>query len=157
LNELPTNLLEGVELEFVGRATKNFAPERVEALLSESARGALRGISFETELDQHEALERLSRPATVAVIPSLEDNSPMVVYECMERGIPFLASAAGGTSELIAPEDRPRVLFSPTVDGVAAALERVLTEEVAPAPARTAFDGEASLERWSDLLATEPR
>ena len=72
LNALSSEQLRGVDLEFLGRPTSEFAPARVEALLSESTRHALRSVSFETELDQHEALERLSRPGTLAVIPSLD-------------------------------------------------------------------------------------
>ena len=75
---------------------------------------------FETKLDQHEALARLSERGTLAVMPSLEDNSPNTVYECLERSIPFMASNVGGIPELVAPEDRPRVLFEPTAEGVAA-------------------------------------
>ena len=36
------------------------------------------------------------------MIPSLLDNSPNVVYECLEDGIPFLASDTGGIGELVA-------------------------------------------------------
>ena len=47
-------------------------------------------------------------------MPSLQENSPNVVYECLEHGIPFIASNVGGVPELIAPGgSRPR-LFEPT-------------------------------------------
>ena len=85
LNALAPELLEGIEVEFLGRATTEVTPERVEALLSETARNALGGVSFETELDQHEALARLSRPGTVAFMPSLEDNSPAIL-RCWNAG-----------------------------------------------------------------------
>jgi O-antigen biosynthesis protein len=157
LNSLDPQLLDGVELEFVGRPTRAWTPDTVEALLSESARQSLRRVSFETELDQHEALARLSRPGTLAVMPSLEDNSPMAVYECLERGIPFVASGTGGTGELIALDDRERVLFEPTPEGMAAALKRALSQGELPRPARPAFDDASSLERWAEVLAMRPR
>jgi O-antigen biosynthesis protein len=156
LNALAPDLLEGVHLEFLGRATSEFDPERVEALISEATSRALRSVSFETDLDQHEALERLSRPGTVAVIPSLEDNSPNVVYECLGRGIPFMASAAGGTSELVAPEDRRRVLFEPTAAGMATALRRALAGADATRPARPAFDEARSPQLWAEVAAMSP-
>ncbi len=53
------------------------------------------------------------------------------MYECLEAEIPFLASAAGGIGELVAEDDRARVLFEPTAEGVAAALRRVLADKEA--------------------------
>jgi len=138
VDALEPDLLRRIELEFVGRATPAWPPERVEALLSEAPRAALRGLSFHTDLDQSEALARLARPGTVAVLPSLEDNSPNTVYECLEHGIPFVAGSAGGGGELVAAEDREATLFEPTPAGVETALRRVLAEGARPA--RPAFD-----------------
>jgi glycosyltransferase involved in cell wall biosynthesis len=156
VNALPAELLHGVELEFLGRPTSELSTEAIDGLLSEDSRAALRRITFETDLDQDDALERLSFPGTLAVVPSLEDNSPNVVYECLERGIPFLASGAGGTSELVAPDDRRRVLFEPTERGVASALQEALTQTAALQPARPAFDRAASVQRWREVVATDP-
>src|SRR6266511_4316329 len=149
-------LLKRIELEFLGGATRDWDPDRVAGLMSEATTRALRGVSFETELNQQEALERLSRPGTLAVVPSLAENSPNVVYECLEARIPFLASAAGGIGELVAAEDRARVLFDPTAEGVAAALERVLVQRDALRPVRPAFDGGEVLQGWADVAAMKP-
>jgi len=155
LNELAPELLEGIEVEFLGGPSKYWDPPRVAALISARTTRALRGVSFETELGQQEALARLSRPGTLAVMPSLAENSPNVVYECLEARIPFLASAAGGIGELVAAEDRPRVLFPPTVEGVSGALRRALAERAPLRPVRPAFDGADVLRAWEDVLATE--
>jgi hypothetical protein len=114
-------------------------------------------VSFETGLDQAQGLERLARPGTLAVMPSLEDNSPNVVYECVERGIPFLASRLGGTAELVAEEDRDRVLLDPTAEGVAEGLERALTSEDALRPAAAGFDGALGVRRWGEVVAMRTR
>ena len=90
LNALDPQLLAGIELDFIGRTTATWTRERVESLLCERTRRSLRSISFATQLDQHEALARLMRPGTVAVMPSLLENSPNAVYECLEHGIPFV-------------------------------------------------------------------
>jgi glycosyltransferase involved in cell wall biosynthesis len=153
LNALPPDLLEGLELEFLGGPTKGWDPDRVSRLLSQRTMRALRRVAFETGLDRQQALERLSSPGTLAVIPSLAENSPNVVYECLEARIPFLASSAGGISELVAPEDRARVLFQPTAEGVAAALHRALVERGMLRPARAAFDRAEVLRAWSDVVA----
>ena len=44
LNALEPELLEGIELEFFGKATPAWPPERVDALLSEKAKRALRDV-----------------------------------------------------------------------------------------------------------------
>jgi glycosyltransferase involved in cell wall biosynthesis len=157
LNALPPELLQRIELEFLGRTTKYWDPERVDALFAEQTRQALRRVTFETELDQQEALARLARPGTLAVIPSLAENSPNVVYECLEARVPFLASAGGGTGELVAEEDRPRVLFEPTADGVAAALQRALAADDALRPSRPSFERSEVVRAWADIVATVVR
>jgi O-antigen biosynthesis protein len=156
LNELEPELLAGVELEFLGKTTATWTQERVDALFSERTKRALRGISFATDLDQHDALARLSEPGTLAVMPSLQENSPNTVYECLESGIPFIASDVGGVRELIGPADRARVLFEPTAAGVEGALRRVLSEGHIPQPARAAHPADASDEGWAEVIATRP-
>src|SRR6266511_2567862 len=120
LNALDPELLARVHVEFLGRPTPPWPVERIKELLS------VPHVSFEMSLDQHEALARLRRPGTLAVMPSFEENSPNVVYECLENGIPFIAGNAAGIRELVDPEDHGRVLFEPTEEGIAQALRRAL-------------------------------
>jgi hypothetical protein len=148
-------LLDGLELEFVGKTTSTWPPERVLGLLSPATRQALRDVTFETELDQHEALERLSRSGSLVVMPSLQDNSPNAVYECLEHEIPFVATHVGGVPELIAPEDHARVLVQPDAASLEAVLRKVLSTAVVPAPARAAVSGGEALERWSGVIGLE--
>jgi glycosyltransferase involved in cell wall biosynthesis len=158
VNALDPGLLASVELDFVGRPTPAWPPARVESLLSEDVRRGVRGLSFETELDQHEALARLSRPGTLAVMPSFAEAFGNTIRECLDLGIPFLASNAPAICELVAPEDRARVLCEPTPEGIAEALRRALRDgSSALRPARPAFDPEESLRRWQEVLALAPR
>jgi glycosyltransferase involved in cell wall biosynthesis len=156
LNGLEAELLAGVELEFLGKTTGTWTRERAESLLSQDTRGALGGISFETDLDQPEALAHLGRTGTLAVMPTLHENSPNTVYECLEHGIPFIASDVGGIPELIAPDDRRHTLFEPTADGVGRALRRVLESRQVPPPARAAFAPDEPARRWEDVVALRP-
>ena len=154
LNALDPALLEGLELYFLGRATPAWTPERIRTLLSNNVRDALRRLSFETELDQHDALERLTRPGTLAMLPSFGETFGNAVRECLDRGIPFRASNAGAIPELVAQEDWERVLFEPTPAGIADALRRALSSPDALVPARAVFDEKASWEGWRELLDT---
>jgi glycosyltransferase involved in cell wall biosynthesis len=156
LNALPAELLRNVELEFVGAATPAWPRERIESLFDEQTRTSLRGISFHTDLDQHEALALLGRPGTLAVMPSFGETFSNAVYECLERGIPFIASDAGAPAELVAAEDRERVLFEASADGVAAALRRSLSNGDALRPARAAFDPATAPEQWAHVVELEP-
>jgi glycosyltransferase involved in cell wall biosynthesis len=156
LNALDPTLLDGVQLEFVGKSTATWDPARIEALLTADTRRGLHSVTFAGDLDQHEALAHLSRPGTLAVIPSLGDNSPNTVYECLEHGIPFIASDVGGIPELVAAEDRAQVLCEPTAAGIARALGTVLSGSRALRPARAAFDGSESYARWEEVLEQRP-
>src|SRR5205823_6179033 len=69
LNALEPEWLERFAVEFIGRPTPPWPVERVTELLSEETRRTLRRVSFEPALDQHEALARLRRPGTLAVVP----------------------------------------------------------------------------------------
>ena len=154
LNGLEPELLERFAVEFIGRPTPPWPVERVTELLADGTRRTLRRVSFETALDQHEALARLRRPGTLAVIPSFEENSPNTIYECLENQIPFIASNVAGIRELVAPDDRARVLFEPTANGIGDALRRAFADDGdALRPARAAFDDAESLRRWQDVLA----
>jgi glycosyltransferase involved in cell wall biosynthesis len=151
LNMLDPELPDGVTVEFIGRPTPAWPVERVRELL------ARQHVTFETSLDQHEALVLLRRPGALAVIPSFEENSPNVIYECLENRIPFIASNVPGIRELVAPSDHARVLFEPTADGIAAALRRVLASKEPHGPAHPAFDDAESLRRWDEVFAQPVR
>lgn len=154
LNALEPELLGRVQVEFVGGELP-LTTDRVRAFFSERTVGSLRQIGFETTLDQQEAIAHLHRPGTLVVMPSLEDNSPNTVYECLEHGIPFVTGNIGGAGELVAEEDRDRVLCEPSVDGLVGVLRLALKEGVRPA--RAAFDGRESLRRWEQVLGLVPR
>jgi glycosyltransferase involved in cell wall biosynthesis len=107
-----------------------------------------------THLDSAAALAYLGRPGVLAVIPSLAENSPCVVAECLLAGIPFIATNSGGAAELIAPEDRERCLVAPN----AAAIEAKLAEALAGGrgPARMAVPQSASRAQWLSLMSEPP-
>jgi glycosyltransferase involved in cell wall biosynthesis len=134
--------LEGVEIVFLGHS-RSWTRQQLEQELG-------REVRVETGLDRTAAIDELKRPGTLAVMPSLLENSPYAVAECIEHGIPFIASNVGGTPELIAEGDRPRVLRAPTADEFAAALRTALAEGVEPA--RPARQAQESLAAWLDLV-----
>ncbi|HLY59027.1 MAG TPA: glycosyltransferase [Stellaceae bacterium] len=104
---------------------------------------------LETGFGQPEAIAYLTSRPLVAVMPSPYDNSPCTVYEAVQHGIPFLAAATGGIPELIAEADHAQVLFEYTVDGLAAALERVLIRGITTA--RPMIEAAERRRRWEEF------
>jgi glycosyltransferase involved in cell wall biosynthesis len=149
LGALEPGSLDGVEVLFLGVDTKRWPAEHIASLVPASAAA----VHLHTTLDRNGALQELRTPGTLAVMPSLLDNAPNTVSECIELAVPFLAARTGGIPELVAEEDRGRVLFDPTASDLAAALQRVLGKEsfAAAHPARAARE---SLEAWLELVAS---
>jgi glycosyltransferase involved in cell wall biosynthesis/GT2 family glycosyltransferase len=72
-------------------------------------------VTFLSDLSSEQATDYLRSPGRVACMPSLVDNSPLVVYEALALGVPFLSSTTGGIAELVHPDDVAAVLLPPTV------------------------------------------
>lgn len=66
-----------------------------------------------TTLQRNEALQYITSKNRLVVMPSLNDNSPYAVAECLALGVNFIASKVGGIPELIHTDDIDRATFSP--------------------------------------------
>lgn len=152
LNAIEPSLLGGVELAFFGAESKRWTASAIAASLAPAVTGRASSIRIETHLDRTQALSELRRPGTLAVMPSLLDNAPNTVSECIEYGIPFLSTRTGGIPELVAEADRARVLCEPTAADLVSALARALESEDGVAPARAAQDPSESLQAWLYLV-----
>lgn len=153
LNALASELGAGVEVLFLGSESKRWPSDRIMSSVPAGLRASTR---IESNLTREAALDELRCPGTLAVMPSLLDNSPNTVSECIEHGIPFVATATGGIAELVAEEDRARVLCRPSVDDLADALRRAVTDSHFPS-ARPAGEPGESLRAWLELVeSVEP-
>ncbi len=78
-----------------------------------------------------EALRAAFRAAHLIVLPTREDNCPMVVLEAMAAGLPVAASRIGGIPDLI-DDGVNGLLFDPNdADGMRAAVLRLLSDSQA--------------------------
>ena len=77
------------------------------------------------------ALRQYMASASGLVLPSLEDNCPMVILEAMAAGVPVAASRIGGIPELIR-HGETRLLFDPLDESAMAAAMRSLLAIATP-------------------------
>lgn len=104
-------------------------------------------VSVLTDYQQHDAIAYLLDGARLAVMPSTIENSSLAVYEAAICHIPFIASDAGGTPELLRKRDRRHVLC----DAHPIPLAQKLAEAIDKGGyvAAASFDNERNLEVWA--------
>lgn len=120
--------------QFIGRRTKSW-PIAVTLL---------------TTYDHYQALEYLSEDGRLAVMPSVADNSPYTVYECLKAQIPFIARNVGGIPELLPQEAHNSCLCSDTPFSLAEKMRTALTSGIS-CPS-LAFTEEANRANWKLFL-----
>ncbi|MDD2677183.1 MAG: glycosyltransferase, partial [Methylacidiphilaceae bacterium] len=103
-----------------------------------------------TDKNRDEAVSFLQSPGTLAVMPSLAENSPYTVLECLSLGIPFLASKVGGIPEMIPPEEHRVHLCEPAPQPLADRIAQALTHGIRPAS--LAWDHATVEADWLSLL-----
>lgn len=122
-------------LAFIGRRTKNWPL----------------AVSIFTNLDHHQALQYLVSGAHLAVMPSVADNSPCTVCECLKAKIPFIARDVGGISELMSSASAKYCLVDDTPRSLAGKIGAALRDGwTCP---EIAVDDEANRKKWSEFLA----
>jgi len=99
-----------------------------------------------TDRNQPEALTFLTEQDRIAVMPSLIENSTMAVYETLEMRVPFIATAVGGTPELIVAADHASCLVEPTAQALADRLSAALRDGQMIAHPR--FSNDENLDVW---------
>lgn len=136
-------------ITFLGKAV-NFSDFDSKAYINKRSRDWSCVIKIITNKDKDEALEYLKQNNCVAIIPSLIDNSPYTVLECIENHIPFLASNVGGISELIYQDDAAKILFPPRPRALSQFIENVLLTGISPV--RRSKNNRDILREWLDLI-----
>ncbi len=98
-----------------------------------------------------EAFAYLKEEGRMAVLPSLVDNMPLTVLECVHLGLPFIAARTGGIPESIQEEDREANLFEPTIKGLAEKIRGALDQGVSMVRAMTPLaENRAAWVRWHE-------
>eukprot|EP01113_Clastostelium_recurvatum_P037362 TRINITY_DN544_c0_g1_i2.p1 TRINITY_DN544_c0_g1~~TRINITY_DN544_c0_g1_i2.p1 ORF type:complete len:1227 (+),score=186.85 TRINITY_DN544_c0_g1_i2:1343-5023(+) len=83
--------------------------------------------------DRTAAFTYLRQQNRIAVIPSLVDNAPYTVYECLLAGIPFVATDLPSIRDLVNENDRSDVLVPVNAAALASKIDQVITYGMVPA------------------------
>jgi hypothetical protein len=97
-------------------------------------------VIFLTNFDSVDAINYLKTNNCLVILPSIQDNLPYTVYECLENYIPMVCAKVGGIAELIHPEDRERIMIANDASLVLKCILHALKNGFAPG--RLAFDPE---------------
>lgn len=138
--------LKGRTVTFMGRMT-NFSGASSGALIVNRAANWPFQVRLLTRAGSEEALEYLRGPGRLAVMPSLADNSPCVVYECLGNQIPFVTSAGSGANELVHRDCWDNAMVEPTVDALVEKLAEILDNGAKPSQPQFGFT--ENWETWS--------
>ena len=93
------------------------------------------------------------RAASFLVLPTREDNCPMVVLEAMATGLPVLASDVGGVPDLIQPEKNGLFCDPLKPESFAVGVRRLLEDPALSARLATAAKLEARARFHPDVIA----
>ena len=126
------------EITFLGKETQIYGRSSISYLSDRSRKWPMPWRMVSNQY-QRAAVEYLRGEGRLAVISSLNENSPNSVLECTGAAVPMLASNVGGIPEIIAPEDREKVCFAPRPDVLADRLREVLEKGAFAARPSTSF------------------
>ncbi|GAA6049686.1 hypothetical protein JCM3770_004406 [Rhodotorula araucariae] len=140
LQPVPPALAAIRQITFLGRDQQDIKTRSEASALLAGALDAIRDYTnatfsyeFLRTYDRADALAYLQNSSRLALLPSLADNSPSTVLECIAHGVRFLSSDIGGIPELVHPDDRERVVTPPLVKPFAFKLRDTL-EHLGTAP-----------------------
>ena len=104
-----------------------------------------------SDRDQPGAMKYLASESVLALMPSLADNLPNTVLECLGARVPFLTSDIGGIPEMIAPEDFARTCFPLRASPFAEKIKQTLRDGTRPV--KPALEPGTTHKAWLDWHA----
>jgi glycosyltransferase involved in cell wall biosynthesis len=117
--------LRELETVFCGRVEDADYATSMRRVLAERGIG---GVRFLEASNRTRAAELLGEAALV-VLPSAQENAPMVLAEAMAMGVPVVATSVGGIPDLVV-DGVTGLLYAPgEVDALAGCLRRLLTDD----------------------------
>lgn len=108
-------------------------------------------VMFYPRMTLVERLEYARQRGALVVIPNLEGSDRLIPLACLAHGVPFVASEASGTSDLIASRDRKLAVAKTDAAGLAERISKILeSSPVAAGPHVSRF---GTSELWMEHRA----
>jgi len=140
---LDPKAMEGIKITFLGRIPESHEERLmmrggVRAKIDEYIKQRSKKWKFSwqilKDMDAQARMDYIKGGARLAVMPSVMENAPYSVLECLVAGVPFIATKVGGVPEMIHPDDHERVLIDTlTAKTLSKRLKEVLRDGLRPA------------------------
>lgn len=115
--------------------------------------GSLPGVEILGHIGRDELMKEFAR-ASLLVLPTFEDNCPMVVLEAMAAGVPVAASRVGGVPDIVSHQETG-LLFDPNdILEMEAGIRRLIHDE-ALREAMGRCGRQRAMERFSPRVVAE--
>jgi O-antigen biosynthesis protein len=147
----PFAKLSPFEVHLVGKAA-DITSDAILKLVEQHEPSLIGRINFHADLSSDQAQNLIITTRALAIIPSLIDNAPCVVSECLNHNIPFIATRVGGIPELICESDQSRVLVDPSPAALASKLAEILADPNGFKVAAPKYVREEVANRWVEFF-----
>ncbi|HUI64055.1 MAG TPA: glycosyltransferase, partial [Bacteroidota bacterium] len=155
LDLLEAEHLDEIRVAFLGKSAQIGASTGA-AFIAERGKSWTFPWQHHSTFNEAEAMRYLLTGDRIAVMPSLTDNSPNTIYECIAAGVPFIAARSGGIAELIAKDDVSRATFPLDARALAGKMRRAWLEGAEPVRPAIDFErNERVWRRWHEELVEE--
>lgn len=164
-----TQIMKGVRVTFLGHLS-NSAEEKLtikggaRARVDQYIRQRAKKWSFHWQIlkdmdvkQRYEYIEEGNANNKLVVLPSLLENSPYTLVECLVMGIPVVASDVGSAREFIDDDDAERVLFVPTPKPLAGKIRDILKNGFVPGKSKIKQDVEKDWTIWQHHLVHQSK
>lgn len=150
IERIPEELRKNIiEIVFLGKNIDTHGFNSIDYIKLRTKNLKLR-ISVLTDKNSDQALLELRNKNTLAIIPSLVENSPYTVLECLFSGISFLASSVGGIPEMIKEKYKATHLFEPNPESLAKCIQAALQNGLALA--EPAWQADEVVLQWLQFI-----
>ncbi len=115
-----------LKVRLCGEASDQAYAARLEQTIEQLSMGEY--VDVCGRLNQSEVAEEIKQ-ASIMVLPSLQENAPMVVAECMAAGLPVVASNLCGMPDMIDDGDTGYLVDPFDIEAIAGAVKRLLLND----------------------------
>lgn len=128
-----------------GRSAKEYIHTEFESLINRGLK-----LNIYSDFDSKQCQEYFSsHPHALIVLPSLADNSPYAIVECLEQSLQFICSNVGGQQELIDSSYWDTHTFAPTVNALCEKLDQHTSHQMGvPRPSPSLLKSNQSWEKF---------